>query len=537
MAMIIPFSKAAQKTWSQSEQSEFFRAVHILRTTGLPVVTESGLSDEGDPWTVFLREDTGDVVVHICRIEGQVIAASAASPDIVSGSSFRAVIDRILKSQPLVLPTTQSTGTLFLHPSAVIIAFIATAFSWSYSEEASLKQYSWNTDKDGLLEPVPQSIRPGSSKSILAEAITSKAEATSTADSFSAFSERLAIAASIAAVALAADLVTKSAPNAPWQELMAHSSELASSQNSASRAGTTAGPDVPLFLSDDNVYEHATNSDPSSDTAATTGASELAFAPWKHQRDYSSASHGLLELPASPLSSDAAESSTLHAFDYSKLPFAVEPPTFAKPNNETPAPEVHARASSGDPTHPSALAATQPSSNHDIVTADASDFLSYLLFQKVGVAHPSLQDLSMAVTVLTADHLKQLDGDGAPSNLSDHRAPLYNDGGFKLVEDILNFAFDRSKELSTSLSDWMSFSRGLKSNAFLPDADRVLIIDIPDLRADAFKFADGLLMVSHEFAAQYLPGVSLTTQSELGVSDGITLKLIGVIDMTPTLHS
>ena len=79
MVTILPFVSASRKGWSQAEHAEFARATMVLRGTGLPVITESGLSDEGDPWTIFLREDTGDVVVHICKIDGRVVAASAAS--------------------------------------------------------------------------------------------------------------------------------------------------------------------------------------------------------------------------------------------------------------------------------------------------------------------------------------------------------------------------------------------------------------------------------------------------------------------------
>lgn len=533
MAMIIPFSKPDQKCWSQSEQSEFLRAVQILRRTGLPIITESGLSDEGDPWTVFLREDTGDVVVHICRIEGHVIAASAASPNVVSGPSFRSVIDRILKSQPLVLPTTQSSSSLFLHPSVVITAFIATAFSWSCSEEANLKQYAWNVDEDGVIT-APQPPRAGSSRSILADAISSKTEASSITDGLNALSGRFAIAASIAAVALAADIAMKAASNTPWQDLMAQSSEADSPYSSASRVAPADDSDVSLFIADPYGDERATNSDLSSTKVPADGASDVAFFPWAHQRDDASASHDIPDLPLGS-EADAAANSSLRPVE---LAFAVEPPPFVMSSPEASPVENHtARASSGDPTRPNSSGASPLLSTHETTTTDASEFLSYLLSQKVGFGHAGLHDLTEAVAVLATDHFRNADGGDAPATISDQRGPTPSDGGFKLVEDILNFAFDHANELSTSPYDWMAFSRGLKSNAFLPNADRVLIIDIPDLQADAFKFTDGLVMVSQEFATKYLPNTSLTAQSVLDVADGVTLKLIGVIDMTQTLHS
>ena len=530
MAMIIPFSKPAQKSWSQAEQSEFFRAVSILRHAGLPIVTESGLSDEGDPWTVFLREDTGDVVVHICRIEGQVIAASAASPDIVSGSSFRAVIDRILKSQPLVLPAAQSSGTLFLHPSAVITAFIATAFSWSCSEEAGLRQYAWNIDKHGQLDPGLSVTRPGPHRSILADAIASKSEATSIAESINAISGRWALAASIAAVALAADLVTKVAPNAPWQDLTTQLSEADAPEPQSTSAGRHG---LPPFLLEEGDSLAATSQSPQGTIDAASSA-EIAGSTLS-QRDSLSTAHNATATADLQSQSEADEGSALPVSSSPLQPGGVDTPTAIKLAGDGSPPTHSASTQSAASVHAESPAPSQLSSKHEFV-AEPHEFLTYLLGQRMGIAQPTVQDLSMAANALAADHLNGQANPGNAAAPSDQSYAMHGDGGYKLVDDILSFAFDHSNELSPSTSDWMSFSRGLKSNAFLPQAERVLIIDLPDLQAEAFRFADGLVMVSQEFAARYLHATSLTPQSQIDISDGVVLKLIGVIDMSSTLH-
>jgi len=531
MAMIIPFSKPAQKSWSQSEQSEFFRAVNILRTAGLPIVTESGVSDEGDPWTVFLREDTGDVVVHICRIDGQVIAASAASADIVSGSSFRAVIDRILRSQPLVLPTAQSSGTLFLHPSAVITAFIATAFSWSCSEEAGLKQYAWNIDKNGQLDPGLNAGRTGPHRSILADAIASKSEATSATETINAMSGRLALAASIAAVVLAIDLVTKVSSNAPWQDLTTQLSEAAAPESETNTADGLGLP--PYLMADEGDTLSASGLSPQG-TIDEAGSAEFALSPLLAQRDALLTAHNTP--PPTDLLPQGAidEGSALPHPGNPVQPGGVDAPTL-KPAGDGSAPAKATGSQAGDSLHVGSPAPSQPSSGHEF--AEAHEFLTYLLGQRLGVAQPAVQDLSVAANALAADHLKGQAGGGNAATSPDQNHAMPSDGGYKLVDDILTFAFNESNELSPSVSDWMSFSRGLKSNAFLPQAERVLIIDLPDLQAEAFRFTDGLVMVSQEFASRYLPAGSLTPQSQIDVSDGVVLKLIGVIDMGPALHT
>src|SRR3954469_12013279 len=104
MAAILRITFPLKRDWSSAEQAEFLRAAAILRRTGLPIACERGLTDEGDPWTIFLREDTGDVIVHIAKIDGRIYASSTASGDLVAGFGLRAVMDRIVQTQPLILP-------------------------------------------------------------------------------------------------------------------------------------------------------------------------------------------------------------------------------------------------------------------------------------------------------------------------------------------------------------------------------------------------------------------------------------------------
>ena len=108
-----------------------------------------------------------------------------------------------------------------------------------------------------------------------------------------------------------------------------------------------------------------------------------------------------------------------------------------------------------------------------------------------------------------------------------------NDAGYKLVDNIFDFIFDQTKEIVAAPFALQNLSTALKSNAFLPTADRVLIIDVPDLRAEAFKFTDGVVMMSQDLASQLLLGLEMHTQAELGLANGTTLKLIGVIDLHP----
>lgn len=135
-AQILSFRPRRQPTpWSQGELAHFFRTAEVLCRAGLDVSMESGLSDDGDPWVVFIREDTQDVVAHFARIDGDIVAASVAIDQVVRGPLLGPVLDQILRSQPLVLPPAGERGRLMVHPAAVLSAFIATAYVFAVTGE------------------------------------------------------------------------------------------------------------------------------------------------------------------------------------------------------------------------------------------------------------------------------------------------------------------------------------------------------------------------------------------------------------------
>ena len=114
--------------WSNQETAEFYRVTHFLDQAGLPIVIEQGVSDEGDPWLVFIKADTDDVIAHIARIDGKLIAVSSLTKLIFEGNSVRDVVEQMLKRHPMMMPTgNKNGGKLFLHPGAGLAAFVAAA--------------------------------------------------------------------------------------------------------------------------------------------------------------------------------------------------------------------------------------------------------------------------------------------------------------------------------------------------------------------------------------------------------------------------
>src|SRR5579863_4682664 len=47
------------RDWTQRELSEFYRVESALIQAGMALETERGVTDEGEPWFVFCRADTG----------------------------------------------------------------------------------------------------------------------------------------------------------------------------------------------------------------------------------------------------------------------------------------------------------------------------------------------------------------------------------------------------------------------------------------------------------------------------------------------
>jgi hypothetical protein len=134
-----------QHDWTQQELAEFYRVETVLIQSGVSLETDRGLSDEGDPWFIFCRPYTGDVVVHFARHGKEYIAAGGGLDRVLRGRSFREIIDSFMSRQPVVVSGNKGAETsVFLHPAALLSAFVATAFFLFTSAEAEAS----STDPD-----------------------------------------------------------------------------------------------------------------------------------------------------------------------------------------------------------------------------------------------------------------------------------------------------------------------------------------------------------------------------------------------------
>ena len=130
-ALVLPFFRRSSRSndWSPQEIAEFYRVESALVQSGLSVTTDRGISDEGDPWFVFCRADNVEVIAHFARIDDDYVVASSFQPRSVRGRNFRALIREMMELHPLMVPVKRSSGQkVFLHPSALLLALLASAY-------------------------------------------------------------------------------------------------------------------------------------------------------------------------------------------------------------------------------------------------------------------------------------------------------------------------------------------------------------------------------------------------------------------------
>jgi len=136
-AEIGPLARSGRiRDWSNQELADLYRVKALIEAAGIPCEADRGLTDEGDPWFVYCRAD-GEVIVHICRIDGRYILDSASSERPLSGFDFNELSrdftgrlgahDRGRADGSNVV-RLHGNAKVYLHPSMVLAALIWTLF-------------------------------------------------------------------------------------------------------------------------------------------------------------------------------------------------------------------------------------------------------------------------------------------------------------------------------------------------------------------------------------------------------------------------
>src|SRR6266403_1857991 len=156
---VLSFFQACERgDWSQRELAEFYRVEDALTKSGVGISTDRGLTDEGEPWFVFFRQDNEEVIVHFARIGGEYVVASNFTEAVFRGRNFQTLVRELLDSHPYVLPKQHSSrSTVFLHPATLLAALVVTGYVKSSELNATAddgsrpeKSFGWFLDRHDL---------------------------------------------------------------------------------------------------------------------------------------------------------------------------------------------------------------------------------------------------------------------------------------------------------------------------------------------------------------------------------------------------
>jgi hypothetical protein len=118
---------AGPRDWSAQELAEFYRVEAALIQAGLRVVSERGLTDEGEPWFVFCRTEDDEVIIHFARIDGRYLISAPAYCGTATGPDFPALVRGMIERHPVLRPRPKGDN-LFFHPAALLVVLVTSAF-------------------------------------------------------------------------------------------------------------------------------------------------------------------------------------------------------------------------------------------------------------------------------------------------------------------------------------------------------------------------------------------------------------------------
>jgi hypothetical protein len=103
--------RAYRPGWSKQELAHFHRVVHVLWEAGLCVETDSGVTDEGEPWFAFCDVDSGEAVTHFARISGKFVVCAPWLNGSLTERVLPDLVERFLDRCPCRLAWLRSHST------------------------------------------------------------------------------------------------------------------------------------------------------------------------------------------------------------------------------------------------------------------------------------------------------------------------------------------------------------------------------------------------------------------------------------------
>lgn len=157
-ATLLSFARRAPG-WSNEEQALLVRVERLIAGAGIAVETEMGETDEGDPWCVFCLADTGEVVVHLARIDGRYSLVSRFISTPLEGVSLSHCAERFLDEAVALAPAprnAQAQGGFYIHPSAMLAGVMMTIMLYAVLQEGGQARASVLGEEGTGVAPDPE---------------------------------------------------------------------------------------------------------------------------------------------------------------------------------------------------------------------------------------------------------------------------------------------------------------------------------------------------------------------------------------------
>jgi len=90
--------RSRQRGWSNHELAQFHRMIAIMCDVGFE--TDSGVTDEGEPWLVFCESDSGEMFAHFARIGGEYVVCAPCLKQSLAGTTLRQLVDHFIDLCP-----------------------------------------------------------------------------------------------------------------------------------------------------------------------------------------------------------------------------------------------------------------------------------------------------------------------------------------------------------------------------------------------------------------------------------------------------
>ena len=160
--------------------ASFMRAKRLLSMAGVSLETDRGMTDEGDPWLVFLDHD-GEVFAHFARINEIYILDSTAQHEVVEAFSLEDLVSAFSRKRAIVRHDTDSKATVIaltgvqrakvrVHPGAALAALIWTVYV--SSDDLAVPLVDRLTEGTSLGETSPEVVSSDEALSAQAEIST-----------------------------------------------------------------------------------------------------------------------------------------------------------------------------------------------------------------------------------------------------------------------------------------------------------------------------------------------------------------------------